>query len=177
MSGFAIELTYAVGSDSGPDSLGRLAAAFERAGDEVKDFGKHVFPRLVSVFEAELEQQFSDEGHGPMRGAWAPLSESYAKWKSANYPGATKLVRTGELRAALTKSGPNAKRVTTGDTFDFGTVGVPYASFHQLGTARMPVRPPFDFGPDFERKFQKAAQRGIIDAVRAAGLEATEGGA
>lgn len=174
MSAIAIQLEYAVGTETGDQAIGKLAVAFERAGEEVKDFGTHVFPRMVPIFEAELDAQFSAEGRGPIAGTWAALSTEYRKWKEANYPGRTKLVREGTLRAALTSTTSKSLRTTTRDTFDFGTVGIPYASFHQVGTPWMPARPPFDFGAEFERKFQKEAQLGIIDAVRAAGLEAEE---
>jgi hypothetical protein len=55
----------------------------------------------------------------------------------------------------------------SGDSLTFGTTGVPYASLHQTGTGRMPSRPPFDFGPDFEAGMQAAAAAGVREAVRA----------
>lgn len=168
ISGFAIE--WQVGNvPSGEDTLERMAFAFERAGDNVADMGRYVFPQLVPVFEAEMAEQFDAEGRGPNAGAWAQLSERYAAWKAANYPGMRILERTGRLRQALTESSsPFAKRVIGGDTFDFGTSGVEYASYHQSGTDFMPDRPPFDMGDDFESSVQDAAREGVREAMRAA---------
>ncbi len=174
MTAVALQIQYQVGTETGEQAVASLAVAFERAGEEIRDFSTYVFPRLVPVFEQALEEQFNAEGHGPVTGSWADLSVQYAKWKSASYPGKGKLQLTGKLMAALTGPSANAYRKTTATEFDFGTIGIPYASFHQTGTPWMPARPPFDFGPDFERKMMKATQLGVVEAIRKAGLEAKE---
>lgn len=165
ISGFKIE--YQVGNvPAGDDVMERMAFAFERAGDNLTDFGRFVFPRLVPVFEAELKQQFDARGRGPSQGAWAQLSERYAAWKELNYPGMGLLERTGRLREALTSSSsPFAMRSIQTDTFDFGTVGVEYASYHQTGTDFMVDRPPFDFTDDFESNAKRAAAAGVREAL------------
>lgn len=167
ISGFAVE--WSVGNvPSGEDTLEKMAFAFERAGDNVADMGRFVFPKMVPVFEAEMAAQFNAEGRGPNAGAWAQLSERYEAWKSANYPGMRILERTGRMREALTESGsPFARRAIETDSFDFGTTGVEYASFHQSGTDFMPDRPPFDMGDDFESKATDAAREGVREAMRA----------
>lgn len=171
ISGFRVE--WQVGNvPSGEDTLEQMAFAFERAGDNLTDFGRFVFPKLMPVFEAEESKQFDAEGQGPARGAWAQLSERYAAWKDAHYPGARILERTGALREALTSSSsPFAMRAITTDTFDFGTVGVEYASFHQTGTTFMPDRPPYDFGDDFESTVRDAALIGVREAMAEAGAD------
>lgn len=168
ISGFKLE--WSIGDrDSGEDTIERMAVAFERAGDELRDFGRYLFPRMTPVFEQEMQDQFASEGRGPNAGAWAPLSEQYARWKEEHYPGQPILQREGTLHEALTSSGsPFAKRVISGDTFDFGTVGVEYASFHQLGTSRMPARPEFDFGGDMERLLQAEGLAAAREALAAA---------
>jgi phage gpG-like protein len=165
ISGFKVE--YSVGNvPSGDDTMQRMAFAFERAGDNVVDMGRYVFPKLVPVFEAELTAQFDARGRGPHAGAWAQLSERYAAWKSLNYPGAGILERSGNLREALTStSSPFALRDIQSEQFDFGTRGVEYASFHQTGTDFMVDRPPFDFSDDFERQAKRAAAQGVREAV------------
>lgn len=165
----AIRIEYSVGNAQGAQAVQSLAMAMERAGDNVKELGRYVFPRLIPVFETALKEQFMAEGRGPYAGPWAPLSAKYSAWKAVHYPGTKKLVRTGNLKAALTDStSPFASREYSATEFAFGSQGLDYGSFHQTGTRTMPGRPPFDFGADVETRIQKAAQLGIIDAIRAA---------
>jgi phage gpG-like protein len=168
-----LTLEYRVGNvPAGDDMLQRMAVAFDRAGSELEDFGAHVFPKMVPVFEAELAKQFDAEGAGPNRGSWAALSPAYEEWKGRNYPGQPILVRTGALRDALTMSeGSHALRDFGRQTFNYGTSGLPYASFHQSGTARMPDRPPFDLTVEFEMDIQRAALAGAREAIHAAGAD------
>lgn len=164
--GLSIEVT--VGTDAGPATQ-RIVAAFERAGDELRGLMQYAGPRLVPVFESGLERQFDAEGHGPYAGHWAALSKRYAEWKAEKYPGRPILERTGDLRTALTQSSsPLASREWSASEFAFGTVGLEYAAFHQLGTAFMPARPPFDFDSQFEDAFTQAAHLAVVDAVKAA---------
>jgi phage gpG-like protein len=168
-----INIEYRVGNvPSGEDTLERMSVAMERAGAELADFGSHVFPKMVPVFEAEVAKQFELEGRGPNVGSWAQLSPAYEEWKGRNYPGMPILVRTGALRDALTHSGANnALRDVNSSTFNYGTQGLDYASFHQSGTEDMPDRPPFDFTADFERDVLRAALEGAREAVHASGAD------
>lgn len=167
MSVLGLQMEWTVGPETGPDALQHLAVAFERAGAEMADLGKHVFPKLGPVFEAAVGAQFDAEGEGPVSGDWAALSPSYAEWKAGHAPGSPLLVLSGRMRAALTSaSSPGALRQWDSTNFTYGTAGVQYASFHQTGTGRMPARPPFDFGPDFEREVTRVAAQGVRDAVR-----------
>lgn len=172
MSVAAITLEYSVGSDKGEASVQRFAMALERAGDELKDFGRYVFPRVQSVLEEAEQAQFAARGKGPAVGAWKPLSVRYAKWKAVHYPGKPLLEASGAMKEGLTStSSTYAARDYSASMMNFGTVGVPYASYHQIGTPFLPARSPFDFGPEFEVELSKAVRLGAIDAVRAAGLE------
>lgn len=176
MSVLGITVEYRVGSETGPDVLQRLGVAFERAGAELTDLGRNVFPLLTPVFEAAEKRQFDAQGAGPVAGSWNPLSEAYAAWKAKKYPGRPILQRTGALLEALTvASSPFAARDFNASTFLFGTAGVEYASFHQLGTSKMPARPPFDFDPAFEDELQLATRKGINAAIRDSGLDAFVG--
>jgi phage gpG-like protein len=169
VSAVAITVEYQVGQQTGEAVLERMAVAFERAGAECADFGKHIFPELVPVLEAGAKRQFDTEGSGPNAGAWAQLSAQYEAWKAGAHPGEPILVATGALRDALTVDGStHALRDYSSTTFNFGTQGLEYASFHQLGTSRMPARPPFDFGPEFERELLRAAAAGVRAAVKEA---------
>lgn len=167
MSAIVLQVEYQIGGGASEPTLARFITALERAGAELADVGKHVLPKLLPVLEVESGKQFDAEGAGPQAGSWAPLSVSYAKWKAAHFPGKPILQRTGALRAALTGPGANARRDVTSDTLTFGTTGLAYASLHQTGTGKMPARPEFDFGPDFEAGMQAAAAAGVREAVRA----------
>jgi hypothetical protein len=171
VSGF--EISWQVrGGENEPLALQKMAFAFERAGDNLRDLGKYVFPRLIPVIEAAEEAQFDAEGQGPQRGAWAQLSAAYEAWKSANYPGQTILKREGHLYGGLTQSSsPFALRRVTSDELDFGTIGVEYASWHQTGTGRMTDRPPFDFGEEFEAEARRAGIAGARDALEQAKVD------
>lgn len=166
MSAIVLRVEYQIGGGASEPTLARFTTAMERAGAELADVGKHVLPKLLPVLEVETGKQFDAEGAGPQAGSWAPLSVSYAKWKAAHFPGKPILERSGKLKAALTGPGANARRDVTGNELNFGTSGLPYASFHQTGTGKMPARPPFDFGPDFEAAMQGAAEEGVRKAVK-----------
>lgn len=166
-----LNIQYQVaGADVGEAVFEKMTVAFERAGDELKDWDKHLFPKLTPVFEAEMEKQFESEGSG-QSGSWAELTEPYGTWKEQHFPGRPILVREGGMYAALTQSSsPFARRVWSGDEYDFGTLGLAYPSFHQVGTERMTDRPLFDFSSDFQRDLQAASLEAARDAVRDSGL-------
>lgn len=167
--GLAIEYQV-TGVAAGESVLERIAVAFERTGDELQDFSKHVFPKLTPIFEAEEARQFDAEGGGP-RGGWAQLSPAYAKWKADNFPGKPILRRSDALYEVLTSStSVFSQRAMGREEFEFGTSGLEYASYHQTGTSLMVDRPPFDFSPDFEDDVSRAALEGAREAVAAAGL-------
>lgn len=166
MSAIVLSTTWQIGNGTPEPTLVRLTTALERAGAELLKVGEHILPRLLPILEVETAKQFDAEGSGPQSGSWAPLSVSYAKWKAAHFPGKPILQRTGALKAALTGPGANARRDISGNTLSFGTTGLPYASFHQTGTGRMPARPEFDFGPDFEKAMQAAAAAGVREALK-----------
>jgi phage gpG-like protein len=171
VSVFGIDVRYAINGAEDQTIMEKLSVGFERAGAGVKDFQKYIWPKLIPVFEEEEKRQFAAEGHGPHRGHWQELTEQYEEWKSRTHPGLPILELSGKLKEALTESAsPFAKRETTSDTFDFGTQGVEYASFHQLGTRFMSDRPPFDFGGQFERELQQAALEGVREAIADSGL-------
>ena len=170
MSVLGLSIEYRIGSESGPDALQRMGVAFERAGAELADMGKHVFPLLSTVFEDAEARQFDAQGAGPARGAWDELSDAYAAWKAQHFPGEPLLVCTGALRDGLTlASSPFGSREWSASSFVFGTTGVPYASFHQSGTGTMPARPPFDLDSQFQDDLKAAAREGMMAAIREGG--------
>jgi len=143
----------------------------ERFGNNIEDFGKFVFPRVTSLFEKTIDGQFQARGHGT-KGPWKALSDDYKKWKDIHFPGKPLLEATGNMRAGLTNgSSGYAFRGTSPTVLAFGTQSVPYASYHQTGSPTLPVRPPFDFGSEFEDDLIQAMQLGVVDAARDAALE------
>jgi phage gpG-like protein len=168
VSAIAFTIEYRVGGTVDP-GLKRLAMAFERAGAEVADVGKHILPRVVPVLEAAAGRQFEAEGQGPDVGKWKPLSEAYAAWKAEAFPGEPILQRTGALVSGLVAaSAPTANRNITGATLAFGTKDVPYASFHQTGTTHMPSRPPIDLDDEAAKSMRRAVMAGVRDAIKEA---------
>lgn len=167
MTVYGLQVEVSVNGDNSEGAVQRLAVAFERAGEEVADFSRHVFPLLPEVFETALAEQFEAQGGGPLSGAWKELSPTYKAWKDGVAPGMPILMLSGAMAAALTSSGaPGAYREWTASDFVFGTDGIEYASFHQTGTGRMPARPLFDFGPTFERALTAAGLQGLREAVK-----------
>lgn len=167
-----LTLEYAVGNETGVAAVERLAFALERAGDNLSDWGRWLYPELIPALEEAMRQQFAAQGKGPAAGAWAQLSEAYAAWKAGHFPGQPILRATDTLYEALTSSSsPHALRDYSAEDFNFGTQYVDYASFHQLGTQRMVARPPVDFGPDVEKALVRAAATALRKMVRNAGVE------
>lgn len=173
MGVLGFELSYQVRGQDDELALQRMQVAFEKTGEGFEQFGRTFFPKLTPVLEQEIGGQFTAEGRGPNRGGWAELSPAYAEQKAKRYPGAPKLVATGGMRAALTESNsPNALRVEgDANSFQFGTSGLDYASFHQTGEGRMPDRPPFDFTSAFESEVERVAAAAAREVVRGAELD------
>jgi len=166
-----IELQYMVGGVEEPQAMERLVAAFERGGQELRDFGTFLWPKLTPMLERHIAAQLDGQGTGST-GSFAPLSAKYAAWKSAHYPGAPILQATRAMYEGLTdEASPFAFRQSSGDSYDFGTRGVTYSSFHQSGTARMPARQPLDFGQDVETEMSHIAAQAAREALQRARID------
>lgn len=153
------------GGAADPLALHKMSTAFERTGEQLREFGPLVFPRVITVLEGETKRQFRASGQGPNRGTWAPLTPRYALQKRRDGYGSKTLVRTGAMRAGLTEQNSgHALRAFNATSMSFGTTGVNYASFHQAGTSRMTDRPPFDFGEETEKKMRAAASAAAREA-------------
>lgn len=112
---------------------------FTRFVSELTDLAP-LLHEIVDHLHDVFREQFRTEG-ASTGSVWAPLSESYRRWKVRRYPGRGVLVRTGRLYSSLTRAGgTDAIRKVTARRMEFGTA-VPYARFHQTGTRRMPARP------------------------------------
>lgn len=79
-----------------------------------------------------------------MGSPWARLSPRYAQWKFQHFPGRPTLTRTGALRDSLTWNGAGLGPggiFEARPTYVLAGTSVPYGTFHQTGTVKMPARP------------------------------------
>lgn len=94
-------------------------------------------------------------------GKWAPLSPLYGRWKARVRPGKPLLVFDGDLRQTMTVPGKGIYIVRP-TSMTVGTA-VPYAKYHQKGTATMPARKLIGQPRKADtREFGKILQRHII---------------
>ena len=114
----------------------QVMRGFSRFADGVKDFREPLKEILEDFHEIEKKQFSSEGGYGS--GGWAPLAPVTVEQKArAGYPYDI-LVRTGDLRDAMTGGSGSEAEVTK----DSLKVMMPwYGKFHQQGTRRMPRRP------------------------------------
>jgi len=123
----------------------------QRFSEAVTDY-RPIWPVIADDFYAEEAAQFKTEG-AEGGDKWAPLSEEYAGWKEAHYPGQPILQRTGDLVASLTKqSDPNAVYRPERKTLTLGSK-VTYGIYHQSIQPRkaLPRRPEIMLTEAFKR--------------------------
>jgi phage gpG-like protein len=137
----------------------RLRAMLHRWIDHAVD----VRPALTGVakdFKSIEAKQFNSQG-GYLGTRWAPLADSTREYK-AKHPEWDKRIlhRTRTLRKSLTV-GTGGYRTISRDSIELGS-NVPYAGFHQSGTANMPQRMIFKFTPWINRRWTKIIQTWIV---------------
>jgi len=117
----------------------KMTARFKSLTQQLGDLTP-VWQDLKKIFIQIIRANFRTEGQhsGP---GWAPLNPAYARYKARKYPGKTILRATDTLFKSLTGVGGGWIERITPRYAEFGT-RVAYAKFHQLGTSRMPARPP-----------------------------------
>lgn len=177
--------------------LDPLVRGLSRMRVDIDDWRPFWTKYFAPFFYRMVQQDFLLEGGGS-GASWAPLSPAYQQWKSARGFGNRILVRSGALKASL--SGPAAAGAifhANADSLEVGT-SVPYALFHQLGTARrgaasgmrafrgyaygagrgMPARPPMRLSPAFMDVLAKSMQQYIqgIWNTQVAGAKAAVAG-
>lgn len=140
-----------------------LSVGLSRLRTAIADWTPFWTDRFAPFFYRMVQQDFVLEGGGS-GSSWAPLSPAYAAWKASHYPGKGILVQSGALKASL--ADPNAVGAifrTTPTSLEIGT-SVPYALYHQLGTGRMPQRPPMRVNAAFMSVMGKEMQKFVQDA-------------
>jgi phage gpG-like protein len=118
----------------------------------------------VLAIAPAIEKNFAAQG----RPKWAPLTEETIKSKMRKgfqSPG-TILVATGALRDTATNPG---NYVITNDSI-IAEPGVPYWSFHQTGTSKMPQRVIMNLQIGDQRKIGGLFDRFILDHLAKHGL-------
>lgn len=130
--------------------------------ESVKDY-RPAFATIVKRLEDHAAKQFASQG----KGEWAPLSPAYARWKEANFPGRPLLRLTDDLYNSLVKENSKSVREVKELTLKWGTK-VPYGTFHQLGTRRMPARRIIALSVEEKRTIVKDIQAYIVVQARKA---------
>jgi phage gpG-like protein len=155
---FRLEIAGAVAMDRG---IARFA-------DGISDY-RPIWPVIEDDFYAQEKDQFRSEGvEGGEK--WEPLSAAYAGWKEAAFPGKPILQRTGDLYESLTNpNSVNGVRREERKTLTLGST-LPYAIFHQRGTANMPPRPEVVFPEAFKRTVMHHVQTYLVQIASQSGF-------
>jgi phage gpG-like protein len=138
------------------DGERQVDRALSRFGDAIRD-PRGYFELAADILREITEEQFASEGGG----RWAPLSPAYAAWKMTQVGARPILTFSGRMRRSLTERGGENIREVTNDEMKWGS-RVPYAVFHQRGTARMPARPIFDLSEEDRTRLLKELQAWIV---------------
>lgn len=127
--------------------------------DDRSDEFKPVFRKMRNYFERRWSNNFLS--HGLEVGGWKPLDAEYAAWKSAHFPGAPPMIRSGSLFQSIRdlRGAPNEINKSNAT---FGT-NVKYAKFHQYGTTKMAKREIVFEPVEFRREWGDKIAKYIVD--------------
>lgn len=144
-----------------------LMRSLSRFGEGIKDF-RPVWKRVYTDFQDIETQQFSTRGS---RGGapWVALSPSYVKWKTKHYPGKPILELTGRLKGMMT-DGTHA-HITFEPRMLKITFIEPLPLWHQIGTGRMPPRPPIVLIESDKASWMKMLHEYVEQVARKAGMK------
>jgi phage gpG-like protein len=139
----------------------QLSRRMLRFGENVGDLSP-AFRQIVDDFAKLGFDQFASEGR-KASGGWAPLAASTIARKGHD----TILSATGDLETSLTGTQDGGLRRVhiTDDEMEYLSL-VPYAGYHQTGTARMPRRRPFELRARDRASVVKRLQRHIVEGLR-----------
>lgn len=149
-----MKLTIGLGGEA------QLSRTLARITQRIDDWSP-AFNAIADQLAEENRKQFQTEGQHAS-GGWPALSPAYRVWKEKNYPGKPILQRSGALFKALTERpfgsehiGPSSMSIGVGDE-------IPYAKYHQQGTAKMPRRRPLELTAQARNRMMKTMQRYAI---------------
>jgi hypothetical protein len=136
--------------------------------DKISDFTPFWSNYFLPTWYAFMLQQYDTQG-GSTGEPWASLSENYSVWKQKHWPGQPIGVLTGKTRSSFTQlNDPNAYTAITPTEFAVGSQ-LDYPIYLQLGTDRMPARPPLRLTQQFMSfDVAKLLQKFANDALKAA---------
>ncbi|BCW95085.1 MAG: hypothetical protein KatS3mg018_0567 [Fimbriimonadales bacterium] len=146
------EITY-----PGERPLRRALVVYERVQDLSPAF-ERILPLLQDYTERYLAAGGAFEGNP----AFAPLSARYARYKARRYPGAPILTRSGRMRASLAGLTGDSIADVSPDRLVYGT-RAPYALYHQMGTRKMPKRPPLRLSKPLTTRILAALRRYLVE--------------
>lgn len=138
---------------------GRLKAAdrwgdgpFAAAGSAAVATNKTAALLIRESFNRHAGQQFDSKGRH-MKTPWRPLSARYAAYKARKWPSKPLMIRTTTLVKSLAdRNSPWAIYRRRAKELVLGT-RVPYATYHQDGSGRMPKRPLFVVTPEIAQEW------------------------
>lgn len=131
-----------------------------RFSNGVSDF-RIVAPTILTTLRSIVADQFATQG----RGLWRPLSKRYAAQKAQKYPGKTVLRRTDRMYDSLVKRTASSIVSINKNELTYGT-SVPFASFHQTGTRKMPARKIIALTEGDKDKIIKAVQARLVKLTK-----------
>lgn len=117
------------------------------------------FTEIEPILERAKNQQFASQGsyHGE---PWDKLKPSTIKSRSRKgYGGSPILVNTGKLKKSFSTKSKNRNEMV------FGSKGVDYYKFHQLGTRKMKSRKMLLFGNPLMREIHEKFKNYINKAM------------
>lgn len=142
----------------GEEVISRKLLRWQHALDDARP----AFARIMRILDAQALEQFATEGAaGGER--WAPLAPSTLARKPA---GKSILENSGRLLNSMVEGGVSgggdAVRFLGRQEMRWGTA-VPYASFHQHGTSRMPRRRVVQLPELVRRRAVRELQRALVE--------------
>jgi phage gpG-like protein len=139
-----------------------------RFADGLSDY-RPLWPIIEDDYYAQEKDQFKSEGEEG-GDKWSALTPEYAGWKEAHFPGKPILQRTGDLYDSLTNpNSPNGVRIEERKSLTLGS-RLPYAIFHQQGTAMMDARPEIQFTEALKRSIMHHAQVYLVTMASQCGF-------
>lgn len=147
----------------------RVRVALSRFAENLNDFTDfwelYFRPAWYRSVVNHYESQGSTSGE-----PWPPLSETYGLWKQKHWPGLPIGVLSGATRESLTfQDDTHAIWEARPTALTVGT-RVPYAMYLQLGTRRMPKRPPLRMSDEFAMLVGRLLQEFGHKAAKDAGV-------
>ncbi len=148
----------------------QFSRAFDDLGKSVGDL-REPFDKIGKDLRLNMRNQFKTEGSHRGTG-WRKLAPGYAKRKRKTHPGKPILERTGKMRSALLNDKHPANLNTVRPLWAaFGIQSrelLQRATWHQLGTKRMPKRKIIALQETDRRKWGRFIQAYLLKTVTAA---------